>query len=384
MKRLRSPARSSLPAETVIIVAQSGRQLAAAARSAGWVPIVIDRFGDSDTHTAAAAVTVVAADPEGLLDIGDVTTAVARARTQAPAGAVVWGGGLEAQPELLGVLARQGPVLGSDLAALRWLRTPELLARELATLGVPMPRVVRTSQADHGWLRKRCAGAGGWHVQTYVAGSPVLPEEYLQRALPGQSYSYTFLATTEAIFELGFNLHLNLQPSRRMPFRYGGAVAGVRLPASVQRACADYARRIARHFAWRGLGGFDFIYDGRALAVIDLNPRPTATFGLAYPAGPVFAAHVAACRAQPLPPLVARAAIHGQVVCYAADAIQIPKSLDWPRWAADRSPAASVIPRGAPLCSIHAAGRSTRETLALLSARLTRIQKVISCGEESC
>ncbi len=381
---MRSPARSSPRAETIIVLAQAGRQLATAARSAGCVPIVIDRFGDADTQAAAASVSVVAANTEGLLDADEVLAVVARVRRQMPDATVVWGGGLEAQPELLSTLAHEGAVLGSDLAALQWLRSPELLARELATLGVPVPSVVRTAQGDHGWLRKRCAAAGGWHVQPYAPGSPVLPAEYLQRVVTGQSYSCTFLAMHDSIFELGFNQHLNLQPSRAMPYRYGGALAGALLPTEVQQACADYARRITRHFAWRGLCGFDFIADGRDLAVVDLNPRPTATFDLTYPAGAAFAAHLAACRDQPLPALVARQTVRGHLVCYATDAIQIPKSLDWPRWVADRPRAGSVVSAGAPLCSIQAASGNAGATLALLNSRLASIQKITSFGEKPC
>jgi predicted ATP-grasp superfamily ATP-dependent carboligase len=332
--------------------------------------MVIDRFGDADTYAAAATVEVVAAHADGTLNAGEVAAGVARARCQAPRTPVVWGGGLEAQPELLALLAQDGPLLGSDLAALRWLRTPELLARELATLEVPMPAVARTAQAEHGWLRKRCAAAGGWHVQSYTPESPLLTDEYVQRAVPGRSYSYTFLATGESIRELGFNQLLNLQPSVAMPFRYGGAVGGAQLPATVQIACAEIAQRIARHFGWRGLCGFDLVYDGCNLTVVDLNPRPTATFGLAHSASNAFTAHLAACREQPLPALFALPAIHGHLVCYAVDAIQIPKSLNWPNWVADRPRADSLIPAGAPLCSIQAASGKLTDTIALLTARL--------------
>lgn len=356
------------------MVAQSGRQLAAAARAVGLVPLVIDRFGDVDTCAAAQAVQVVAARSDGALCEGEVEAQVARWRARWPRAPVVWGGGLEAQVELLTALGQDGALLGSDLAGLRILQSPALLARELAALQVPMPAVAREAHAEHGgWLRKRCGAAGGWHVQPYTPGSGLAADEYLQRAVPGRSYSYTFVATNDSILGLGFNQMINLQPSAEMPFRYGGAVAGAALPGSVQSACADFAQRMAQRFGWRGLCGFDFIFDGRDLAVVDLNPRPTATFGLAFTAASTFAAHLAACRHQRLPPLVAQPAVCGHLVCYAVDAIQIPNSLDslnWPPWVSDRPRAGSVIPAGAPLCSINAASGSVLDTTALLSARL--------------
>lgn len=361
-------------AETIIVIAQSGRQLAAAAREAGVIPLVIDRFGDTDTCAAAGAVRIVAGGGGSLCE-NEVRTQVAEWRVQFPGAPVVWGGGMEAQVDLLASLACDGALLGSDLAALRILRCPDRLARELAVLRVPMPAIAQRAQLEHGWLRKRCAAAGGWHVQPYTPGTGLAADEYLQRAVSGQSYSYTFLIT-DSILTLSFNQMLNLQPCATWPFRYGGAVAGAQLPVSVRTACAAFAKRIARHFGWRGLCGFDFVYDGSDLAVVDLNPRPTATFGLAYTAASAFSAHLAACRRMPLPPLVAHPDVRGHLVCYATDAIQIPHALDslagsgWPSWTADRPRAGSFVPAGAPVCSIEAATGEVTDTIALLKVRL--------------
>ena len=48
-----------MTAETVLIAALSGRGLAASARRAGYLPLVADAFGDSDTAEHAAAARCV-------------------------------------------------------------------------------------------------------------------------------------------------------------------------------------------------------------------------------------------------------------------------------------------------------------------------------------
>ena len=43
------------PGERILICAISGRALAQSARAGGFVPVVLDRFGDDDTRLLAAA-----------------------------------------------------------------------------------------------------------------------------------------------------------------------------------------------------------------------------------------------------------------------------------------------------------------------------------------
>ncbi|MGD9602803.1 MAG: ATP-grasp domain-containing protein [Gammaproteobacteria bacterium] len=376
---MNSPGRSSGKVAPLVVVAQSGRALAAAARAAGWSPRVIDRFGDVDTAQVAAEVAVAPVDADGALSVAFVVSTLATWRVHG-APYIVWGGGLEAQPGLLDELSRAGELLGSPRAAIRRLHDPVALAATLRELGIPVPDTREAAPPGPGWLRKRRAAAGGWHVRRHRASAPTLPGEYAQREIPGRAYSFSFVACAGGVEELSFNRPLALQPCAAQPWRYGGAVVDDTLPAAARGQCRDYAVRIATHLGWRGLCGFDFVYDGSRCVIVDPNPRPTATSALAFTPASTFAAHVAACENAPLPPLDPQPGVHGHAVCYAPDAIQIPNSLDWPDWVADRPQPGSLIPAQAPLCTVVAATDRAIGTEDLLAARLAALWQWIAAS----
>lgn len=340
---------------------------------------MIDRFGDVDTRAFAVDLTVVDTLPDGTLDEPAVVAQVDRWRAVEPQSCVIWGGGIEAQPALLTALKARIEVLGAPLAAVRALHAPLALAETLRGLAVPWPEVANAPRRETGWLTKRIAAAGGWHVQPYAPGTPLRAGEYLQRRVDGETFSYSFVARGPSIDELGCNRMLNLQPTAAQPFRYGGAVAS-ELPSPLRQLCRGVAERLSGYFGWRGLCGFDFVTDGATCQVIDLNPRPTATSHLAYTPASTLLAHVAACRDTPLSPLVPHDDVHGHLVCYAPDPIQIPNSLDWPGWTTDRPSVGTRVPAGAPLCSIHAAARNESATVALLSARLAALRQWLAAS----
>lgn len=364
-----SPARSWRSGEPVVVLAQSARALAAAAAAAGHAPWVVDAFGDSDTLAVATRFQAVGWDPDGRLEAAAVQAALRgwRAAQRTP---LVWGGDLEAQPDLLGALHETYEVLGTAPTALRDLGDMVTYAATLERAGVSLPLTVRHPQADGDWLAKRHGSSGGRHVRNSAPGALPGPDEYLQRLLPGASLSFVFLAHVAGAVPLAWNLLLRLQEAADAPYRYGGAV---RLPAPpdwLQQRCLRAAQTLAREFGWRGLCGFDFVSDGKTMHIVDLNPRPTATFPLAVPLASAFRAHVAACRGTGLPAIPRRNDVAGHLVCYAPSDLRVPHGIAWPAWLADRSPAGSEIPRGAPLCTIHAASSQVADTLRRLSARL--------------
>src|SRR5690349_21196130 len=100
---------SCMDSDAVVIVAASGRALAASARRGGYAPRVIDYFGDSDTLALAQAHVRL---DDGLAR-GITPHALDRALakvigTARPRG-VVWGTGFEDRPNLLDHLARRLP-----------------------------------------------------------------------------------------------------------------------------------------------------------------------------------------------------------------------------------------------------------------------------------
>src|SRR5690349_3096470 len=107
------PVSSPVSGQFVLIAALSGRALAAAARRAGYQPLVADLFGDLDTQAiAAASVRVEGSMARGparrpLLDALDRL-----ADGRAPMG-LVYGSGFERRTSLLRVFAKRHRLLGN-------------------------------------------------------------------------------------------------------------------------------------------------------------------------------------------------------------------------------------------------------------------------------
>ena len=352
--------------------------MAAAARAAGVRPVVIDCFGDADTHACAAEVVSLSRHPAGWIRIAHARTVMREVWARYPRASLVWGGGMEGYPRLLGGWAPLGAVLGCPIEAVLRLTNPVQRAALLCELAIPHPEISLLPRAELGWLCKRRGGAGGTHVYRYSPGARFAATHYLQREISGQSYSLAFVATVEAALPLSFNAQLNWQPNSKFPFRYGGAVV-TPLPASLTAEVVAYATRIVRRCGLRGLCGMDFIVDAEgAVSVLEVNPRPTATFDLGITPARAFSAHLAACGGTPRPTLVPCTAVRGHLIAYAADAIRIANSLDWPPWTADRPRGGVTVPAAAPLCSITAEGSSEAAVRELLAVRLTALESLFA------
>jgi len=368
----------------VLVVARAARQLAAAASAAGYRPFVVDLFGDQDTRQCAERVRVTPTGPgfrfrprRLLADLA----AIAPAGQGVP---LVWGAGFESAPELLSTLAARHAVLGSAPEGLAELAAPRAFAARLASLGLPHPALAFGRVPTRGrWLVKRCGEAGGWHVREGLPRETLGNDEYAQAFVPGRSLSVAFVADARRVAVLGYSEHL-AWAGASTGFGYAGAIGGARLPVAVRRAVSAALPRVARAFSLRGLGGCDFIVsDDGSWRLLEINARPTATFDLLATPASAFRAHVAACRDAAWTTPRPRSRVHAHAICHAPDPIQIPNSLDWPAWVADRPCAGARLPRGAPLCTVRAAGLSPADALAALTQRVQRLRRWLGLEDPS-
>jgi predicted ATP-grasp superfamily ATP-dependent carboligase len=154
-----------------------------------------------------------------------------------------------------------------------------------------------------------------------------------------------------------------------------GNVVPPRLPASpraelegrLRAVCAEVVAR----FGVRGAFGVDAIWDGRQAWVLEVNPRPPAALELFGPG--TFAAHVAGARGGPVvdagSPWGARCE-KVKLVLFADRDLRAPEPAWWPRGLVHDVPrAGEPIRRGAPVCTLIAAGTPVPE-LAARGARL--------------
>jgi predicted ATP-grasp superfamily ATP-dependent carboligase len=130
-----------------------------------------------------------------------------------------------------------------------------------------------------------------------------------------------------------------------------------------------------------GLNSADFVVDGDAIQLLEVNPRPGATFDLFEPeASSLFALHVDACRGT-LPTSVPsyRGAMAGAIIYAKRDMAAAP-ALDWPEWTADRPPAGTRIGNEQPVCSVFARGETATEARQLVEQRSANVHALFDPG----
>jgi predicted ATP-grasp superfamily ATP-dependent carboligase len=156
------PAAASTNNPAILIAAISGRSLAAAARRAGYRPLVADLFCDSDTVALADGTARLSGSVRGGIDgekiIGILSELL---RGEKPA-ALVYGSGFERQPDIIDALGSVFPMAGNSAATVRAVKDPAALSRLCASLDVPHPPIrFSAPERPQGWLIKLGGGAGG-------------------------------------------------------------------------------------------------------------------------------------------------------------------------------------------------------------------------------
>jgi len=367
---------------TILIVAASGRLLAASARRGGYVPLVADFFADEDTVALAPACIRLhhalarGIDGEELLDALQTV-----ASNHEPHG-IICGTGFEDRPHLLARMAERWTLYGNGADVVARVKDPAALASLCAEQGIPHPQTSIRCPADAaGWLRKRRGGAGGRHISSASEPAANGPEIYFQRRVAGRPVSILFLADGRRAIMLGFSAQW-CSPTASEPFRYGGAVRPADITRDVCDRLSNAVRKLVPAAGIVGLNSADFLIDRDDLWLLEINPRPGATLDIFEPPGTsLVALHIAACEGKLIdPPGLAGAA--ASAIVYAEDAIPSFPAIAWPAWAADRSHPGATIGAGEPLCTVHACAPSASEARRLVELRTAAIVAAIHASAE--
>jgi predicted ATP-grasp superfamily ATP-dependent carboligase len=366
------PSRATLQGEApaLMIAAQSGRALAAAARRAGFVPLVADLFGDDDTIALAAAHRLLRGRFGIGLAEGDVVPALDTLAAGWPGEVrgLVLGSGFERAPGLMAMLERRFDLIGASAEAVRRLKDPVGFAALLGALGVPHPEVAPVPVPGHGlWLSKRRGGSGGGHIR--VAGPGPRKGCYAQRAVTGTPHAAAFLADGRSAEVIAMTEQWSA-PSRHAPWRFGGAVGPVSLPRCVAGAVDMALSAVVAAVGLKGLASADILVDGERWWLLEINPRPGATLDLLDRGTvPLLARHLAASAGH-LPPVEDRPpGAAGSMILYAPRAIASVGPVAWPSFVADRPRAGTAIRAGQPVCTVAATGDDPAEIRSLLERR---------------
>ena len=358
-------------------MAFSGRALAASARRAHIPARVSDLFGDLDTRSLCEAYALVRSQGQSF-DFNSLRQAADELDPEQCLG-VLYGGGFEAEPGQLAALNR--PLFGNSPELVSALKDPVACSALLARLGIPQPEIrLDPPLQPGGWLAKRRGGAGGSHVRS-AAKVEHDPNVYYQRYIPGRVCSVTLLGNGRDVHSLGFCEQWCDATLPDRPFVYGGAVtlSPSNFATSLKRELQDAAYALVAATGLRGLCGFDFIVDDDGWWLIDINPRPSATFELHEHNVSLVFLHLQAVRGH-LPSVVpdTGATIRAHAIVYAYNRITIPAAYNWPFWISDRPCPATIIDRGEPVCTVHAAASSSDAVHIQLKTRHQQILEMLS------
>lgn len=363
---------------TILVVAVSARMLAQLAVADGYRVTALDRFGDVDLRALAPVATAPSSD---------------RLAALAPyieADAVVYGAGFENRPDLVSRLADGRELLGTPPELLSAVRDPWALGAAVRAAGARAPET-RTPEglpgpaggdrAHAAWLRKPRRGGGGRGVRRW-AGGRLRPTEILQRHVDGLSCSAVAIGGGRRAAVLGLTEQLHRRPG----FAWMGNVAPPRLPdaelAELDAQLRAVCQEVVARFGVRGAFGVDAVWDGRHAWVVEVNPRPPGSLELFGPGG--FEAHVRGARGLGIPAAgapVPTTYANVKLVLFADRTIRAPDPDWWPTGLVRDIPhAGETIRRGAPVCTLVAAGDGVPELLERGARLLSALSDAVLIG----
>lgn len=359
----------------LLLIAQSGRMLAQLAADAGFMPLVIDCYADSDTRQLALASVKVRS-----LRLADIQAALVALHDEHGFTHAAYGSGFENHAESLDFLGKTWRLLGNSAEAFAQMQDKPAFFQRLAALGIPFPET-RFSQPNEpgAWLLKSMRGEGGLGVQRHQAGLSLLPDLYYwQRLMQGETMSATFIAAGAKVQILGFNRQWTVALDEQHPFVFAGVANHACLAIEQQGRLSAWLAELAEYYGLQGLGSLDFILADGQCYVLEINARIPASAQL-Y-GQQVFSGHVQASLGDwpDIAPIqAAPAAIE---IVYAAGDMAVPKYPAWPDWVRDRPEAGAFIGKGQPICSIIAAGKNPISVSKQLRRRRQIIENILNTG----
>jgi uncharacterized protein len=365
-----------------LIISQSGRALATSAKHAGIDTHVIDLFADDDTKEGTLSNRSVTGfsggnNAEALIGIVDEYT------SNNPHLNIVIGSGFEECPELLVELEQRFSILGNHSSVVRQVKDPSVFFNMLEKFALPFPEFFTDKEKPEvlkgNFLVKKIGGAGGGHIKLYQEGKALTSACYLQAFLRGKNYSTTFIADGKSFYVLGHNETWNRNENG--DFTFAGAVSNVCLSDKICRQITDAIGQLVPAFNLKGLCNLDFIVEETGqYSILEINPRPTATFELYETQEGLFAQHLAAFKGKIAKPELDPDSGEGQSralwVLYAGKSITMP-CLKWPDWVTDRPMPGKSIAPGEPICTIRAVANSAGETKILLRQREIMLKELL-------
>lgn len=368
-----------------LIIARSARALAASAKRAGHKVHCLDCFTDEDTKQSSVSVNQLHSQCEGFVEeelLGFTQELV----SEYPDIVIVTGSGFESRPGQINQLRKLATIFSNSAEAILELKTPERFSELLLRNSIKHPSTFLTQpKMAEKYLIKKIAGIGGVHVQwpgQENQGQKCLDldsDHYYQEYISGEVLSAVFLANGKQANIVGFNQQLQTSQFDDMPFLYQGAVSLNSIDRQLEAEVFRIINVITNETGLNGLCGLDFILDDAGdIYVLEVNPRPPATYELHEHGGSLFDAHLACFETQAIDyEYMSCESLRAYAILYANHDLNIVEDSCWPDWVKDRPAAGSSISYKFPVCTVHAEANSVDEVRTLLFKRLDEIESKI-------
>jgi predicted ATP-grasp superfamily ATP-dependent carboligase len=314
-----NPRPSLSHAPFVAVAGLSARMLAQSAARAGLRVVALDVFGDRDTREAAELWFDIGA---GQLSIDYARLVAALERASRLPGLIGWIDGSGLEPFVAQLCRTRGlpRFIGNPAEASAAVREPRRFFALLDALDIPHPAVAFTRPADgategateaQGWLVKHADGCGGTHIEpaAAVSDSRVAAQGYFQRRSTGRSLSALFIAARGNARVLGFAEQFTCKMGN-LPFVHAGSMGPLGpldLPPPVEARVRAAIAALCARTGLTGINSCDFLLDGDAFELLEINTRSSSTMTLYETASPdawphgLLACHIEACRHGRLP-----------------------------------------------------------------------------------
>ena len=327
----------------LLIVANSARMLAQAARNSGYIPFVIDCYGDVDTQNLAEHACQVES-----LSIENLHAAIDFFKQQNIT-KLIYGSGFEAYPDSLFFLAKHFEIMGNSPETFVALHNKMDFFQQLSYLKISFPEVQFSSPNTlEDWLIKPNQSQGGLNI--HFLNKTNLNNHgnvYYQRYIHGKSLSVLFLANGKVANIIGFNTQF-FTPFKNQPFVFSGIMNYAELP--LKKRLIKWIQQLTQLYSLRGLNSLDFIFANHCCYLLEINPRPPASMQL-YEADLIHA-HIQACAGKWTKRILKSDKTRLYHILYAEQETRIPENMHWTNVCVDIPQNGTTISAGQPICSM--------------------------------
>ena len=264
-----------------VLASLSGRGVVCSSQRFGLKLGIMDVFGDKDCLSSAVFWRHIGTcfSVQTGIDCKKFLNSLPVFKVNGFKGLII-GSGFEGKYDVLKQANEILPLYANPLSVFKRLENPVTFFETLKLLEVPFPQVNLSKDSFEGlgcdWILKDLGSSGGRGIKQ-LFGKKSKNSEYFQKQLPGTAVSFSFFADGRNVIPLGYSKPVTTKQSN-LPFVFCGLDGPIELNDSIDQEALRISKLIVQKFKLRGFNGIDFLVSDKAVLLVDLNPRITASF----------------------------------------------------------------------------------------------------------